>query len=173
MKLTTLLEKVFNLIVQFFETKEGDTVDKLIKKYANKYNIPEEIVRGIINAESNFNPNAIRYEDHYRWLVKPLDKYHYHKDTERIGQKTSWGLMQVMGAVGREKGFEGKFLSELVKPKLSLEYGCKHLHSFYKKYNDWEDAVSSYNQGSPRKTPQGEYENQAYVDKVMNYKMKG
>lgn len=148
--------------------KGGDSLEKLIRKYADKYDIPLKLLKNMINAESGGNTFAVRYEDHYRWLVKPLDKYHWHKETERIGQKTSWGLLQIMGAVARERGFEGRYLAQLCDPELGLEYGCKHLKWNYNRYNDWYDAVSAYNQGNNRKNKSGEYANQRYVNQVMD-----
>jgi soluble lytic murein transglycosylase-like protein len=139
----------------------------LIKKYADKYEIPFKLLLNMVHAESGGNPFAVRYEDHYRWLIKPLDKYHWHAETEKIGQKTSWGLLQVMGAVARERGFKGRYLAQLCDPEEGLKYGCKHLKWNYNRYNNWYDAVSAYNQGSNRKNSEGNYQNQSYVDKVM------
>jgi soluble lytic murein transglycosylase-like protein len=78
---------------------------------------------------------------------------------------TSWGLMQVMGAVAREYGHEGH-CGLLFKPEIGLDYGCRHLKMYFDKFSDWKDAVASYNAGSPRKREDGSYQNQAYVDKV-------
>jgi len=46
--------------------------------------------------------------------------------TELLGQQTSWGLMQIMGATARERGFRG-WLTELCDPATNLEWGCRHL----------------------------------------------
>lgn len=140
---------------------------KIIKKYANQYGIPTGLIRAIIKVESSGNNFAMRYENHYKWLVKPLNKFHWHKETEEKAQKTSWGLMQIMGAVARERGFEGRYLSELTKPELGIKFGCKHLKWNYNRYDDWSDAISAFNQGSNRKDSQGEYQNQSYVNKVL------
>jgi soluble lytic murein transglycosylase-like protein len=171
--------KIIKLLKSILELLEGDYMktnknkyDDIIEKYSNKYDIPKNIIKAIIKTESDFNTNAIRYETNYRWLVEPFDKFHWHTETERITQKISFGLMQIMGAVAREKGFDGQFLTELLKPEIGIKYGCKHLHDFYKRYNNLEDAISSYNQGSPRKNDEGEYINQSYVDKVLSYAKK-
>ena len=138
--------------------------DIIIAK-SEKYDIPAELVSAIIKVESSGDTNAIRYEDHYKWFYKP-ESYKGHKDTERIAQKTSWGLMQVMGAVARELGFKGRFLSELLIPELGIEYGCKQLKRQYNRYGNWQDAISAYNQGNNKKLDNGDYANQIYVDKV-------
>lgn len=144
-------------------------MEKIIKEVAEKYSIPVNLVKAVVFCESADNTFAIRYEPHYKWLYKP--KYFSSRNiisdaTEIEAQKTSWGLMQVMGAVARERGFTGAYLSELVMPEVGLEYGCKHLKLYYNKYKNWKDAVASYNAGSPRKKDNGEYVNQYYVDKV-------
>ena len=86
--------------------------------------------------------------------------------TERIAQKTSYGCMQVMGAVARELGFKGLYLSELCDPEVALNYGCMHLANYYRKHGTWKRAVSAYNQGNARVNADGSFKNQAYVDKV-------
>lgn len=138
-----------------------DTYDDEIQLVAEKYGLPWLAVKAVVSVESSFRPDAMRYEKGYRWLVgKDLSL------TEEDAQKTSWGLMQVMGAVARGYGFTGD-LRQLLSPMVGLEYGCRHLAYYYQKYAIWCDAISSYNQGSPRKTDEGRYHNQEYVDKVM------
>lgn len=142
-------------------------MQEIIKRISKRYGIPAGLIRAIIEVESSGNTFAMRYEKNYPYLVKPFDKYHWHKATEKEGQKTSWGLMQIMGAVARERGFEGRYLSELTKPELGIKYGCKHLKWNYNRYKDWSDAISAFNQGSNRKYRDGSYQNQGYVDKVL------
>lgn len=142
-------------------------MEKLIKKYSNKYGIPAGLIKSIIEAESSGNTYAMRYEKNWKWFDEPLTRFHWHESTERQAQKFSWGLMQIMGAVARERGFEGRFLSELTKPELGIKFGCKHLKWNYKRYGNWSDAISAYNQGNNRKDDEGNYENQNYVDKVL------
>ena len=144
-----------------------DDLQEYIDKYSEKYDIPQGLVKAIIEVESGGNTYAMRYEDHYRWLVKPFSQFHWHDGTEKQGQKTSWGLMQIMGAVARERGFKGRYLSALTNPEIGIEYGCKHLKWQYDRYSDWQDAISAFNQGSNRKTSQGRYQNQDYVDMVV------
>ena len=144
-------------------------MQEVIEKYAEMYDIPQKLLEAIIETESANNKWAIRYEDHYRWLFRP--NYYASQniislDTEKEAQKTSWGLMQIMGAVARERGFDGAYLSELCKPEVGIKYGSKHLKMHYKKYDNWKDAVASYNAGSPRHKDNGDYVNQRYVDKV-------
>lgn len=141
--------------------------DRLIAKYSAQYGIPADLLRAVIQVESGGNPWAIRYEPRYRWLYNDARPVRgVSADTEREAQKTSWGLMQVMGAVARERGFDKPFLSELCDPSKGMEYGCKHLAAYYRRHGDWERAVVSYNAGSPRRREDGRWVNQAYLDKI-------
>ena len=137
----------------------------LIKSAASRRSLPWELVYAICQVESSLNPSAIRHEPHYRWLVGDNETM---SPTERQDQMTSWGLMQVMGAVARELGHTGP-LSDLLDPPTGLFYGCLHLRRFRAKYDIWPDVIAAYNAGSPRRVAGqiGPYVNQSYVDKVL------
>jgi soluble lytic murein transglycosylase-like protein len=47
--------------------------------------------------------------------------------SEAYARGFSWGLMQVMGQVAREMGFDGTFLSATCDPEQGLAIGCKLL----------------------------------------------
>ncbi len=150
--------------------------DPLIQDIAKKHELPWSLVKAICMVESSFNPWAMRYElddprtpkkeNDYRWLYGDPLKMPFH---EYVSQKVGWGMMQIQGAVARELGFTGRFLSELCDPRINIEYGCKHLKGFYRRYGNWSDAIASYNAGSPRKGQDGKYVNQKYVDSVTTY----
>lgn len=144
--------------------------ERLICKHSHHFGIPNELLRAIIQVESGGDTWAIRYEPGYRWLYNEARPPRgVSGPTEREAQKTSWGLMQVMGAVAREHGFDGRFLSKLCDPSVGIEYGCKHLASLYRRFgqrNGWEGVAAAYNAGSPRRREDGRWENQGYVDKV-------
>lgn len=137
----------------------------LIKSAASRRSLPWELVYAICQVESSLNPSAIRHEPRYRWLVGDNETL---SPTERQDQMTSWGLMQVMGAVARELGHTGP-LSDLLDPPTGLFYGCLHLRRFRAKYDIWPDVIAAYNAGSPRRVAGqiGPYVNQSYVDKVL------
>lgn len=118
---------------------------------AKKHGLDPAIVYGVCMTESSMNPQAVRYEPHYRYLfypekVKPTTCSY---DTERILQKMSIGLMQVMGAVYREMGFTGWLTDTIGNPFAQLDYGCRHLAAKIKKYGP-ELGILSYNSGSPK-----------------------
>lgn len=144
---------------------DHSTLLTLIKSAAARRSLPWELVYAICQVESRLNPTATRHEPHYRWLVGDNESM---SPTERRDQMTSWGLMQVMGAVARELGHTGP-LSDLLDPPTGLFYGCLHLRRFRAKYDIWPDVIASYNAGSPRRVAGqiGPYVNQSYVDKVL------
>lgn len=143
-----------------------------IKTICEPMNLDPFLVAAIIMVESAGNPCAVRYEKswRYHWDVRTFAQIAgTSQDTEHFGQSASWGLMQVMGTVAREHGFRGMFTQLCVEPELGIRYGCLHLKKFIEKYDTIEDAVVSYNCGSPRRTEGGFYEQQGYVDKVMAF----
>lgn len=145
---------------------DHDELITLIKAAATRRSLPWELVYAICQIESSLNPAATRHEPHYRWLVGDNEAM---SPTERQDQMTSWGLMQVMGAVARELGHQGP-LSDLLNPPTGLFYGCLHLRRFRAKYDLWPDVIAAYNAGSPRRIAGqiGPYVNQSYVDKVLH-----
>ena len=147
-------------------------LDILARAAAERHDLPVHLVSAIIKVESNGNPWAVRYEPaFYKRYIVPLPISPYPPcslDTERVMRATSFGLLQVMGQVARERGFAGTFLSELCEPTVGLEYGCPHLAKLRDRHLekwDWEGVAASFNSGSPRRDG-GRWVNQAYVDKV-------
>lgn len=90
----------------------------------------------------------------------------YGVDTETALQRFSYGLPQLMGAVLREYGYAGSLHLLPTMPGVVLDYACQHLRRYMQKHPNEVDWISSWNQGSPAKTPGGLYRNQVYVDKV-------
>lgn len=146
-------------------TMDHDELMTFIKAAAARRSLPWELVYAICQVESSLNPAATRHEPHYRWLVGDNEAM---SPSERHDQMTSWGLMQVMGAVARELGHQGPF-EDLLHPPTGLFYGCLHLRRFRAKYDLWPDVIAAYNAGSPRRVAGqiGPYVNQSYVDKVL------
>lgn len=171
--------------------KRTSEYDGLIEDYAGAFNLPVSLVHGIVAVESNYVTHAWRAEPPYQYLWDmvrnrpfrkitpmerkseqapkdfPYDKTISSRDSEWWGQQSSWGLMQVMGAVSREHGFKGYFPA-LCEPEIGLKYGCLHLahhrDRFYHRHG-WEGVVAAYNAGAPRKK-NGGWVNQRYVNKV-------
>ena len=118
---------------------------------------------GLIHAESNWNPYAIRYEPaYYTRYVQPLDGL---TATEEHSLAMSWGLCQIMGQTARRMGFMGKYLAELCDPLTNLEYAARLLKENYNETHSWTAALAMYN-GGPTGNRQPPYRNQYYVDRV-------
>lgn len=146
---------------------------KIIEEAADIHCHPANLISAIVQVESAFDPSAIRYEPTFyaRYVLGGLFKpiYPCSQETETHARAMSWGLMQVMGQVARERGFKGTFLSELCDPVVGLHCGCKHLTYLRSRYEDshgMEGVVAAYNAGSPRKNHTGQFVNQVYVEKI-------
>lgn len=134
-------------------------------------NLSPDLVYGIIKTESDCRHYVVRYEPGYRYLFKP---HHVcppgcSVDTEIALQKTSFGLMQVMGAVFREHGYQDWLSFVLLKPWLQVRYGCAHLN---RKITEWglTGGIAAYNAGRPVfREGTREFVNQEYVDKVLGF----
>lgn len=147
------------------------SIVNIIDLIAPTYNLDPVLIQAIIATESSFNVNAMRYESQFTYLTNPpthAGRLGTSIETEATLQRFSWGLMQLMGSVFRELGFMEP-LPLALEPHINIQFGCLHLSNYLKKYGQVEDAISSYNQGSPRRDPNGKYYNAVYVDKVLNF----
>lgn len=139
-----------------------------ISDVASEENVPTALLAAIVFCESGGNPYACRFEKDYKWILD-TKKYALENNitetTEMMLQMTSWGLCQVMGAVGREYGLKGSIL-KLLEPRVNLQIACKLIKKLTARYQERDDIIASYNAGSPVKTLEGKYKNQAYVEKV-------
>lgn len=147
----------------------------LVETFAAYCAMPEELVLAIVQVESSGDPWAWNPEPHYRYLVNvrtgqpfraltPLERNSEtppkdfpclagDPDQEWWGQQASWGLMQLMGACARERGFKGPYLTELCDPAMNLRYGCQHLNFMRRRYFDRHGlagVLSAWNTGSPQ-----------------------
>lgn len=143
----------------------------LIVDAAEYFKIDPRFLFALIKCESNFECYACRYEPNYEWLHQPeliAKKLSSTIETHIAQQRTSWGLMQVMGAnlyyIGGGEHFD-TWPAELVEPELNLEIGCKMLLKLKKKWRYSLDLYAAYNAGSVRKDRDGEYINKTAVDR--------
>lgn len=160
--------------------------DELIVSIATVTGVNPRLAAAVCDVESSRNPWAYNPEPRYRYLwdvvtrapfraltdseqtseIPPLDfpsPLGAPRDAEWWGQQASWGLMQVMGAVARERGFLGTFLPELCNPETGLLYGCLHLAAQCRRYPAFADALAAYNAGRPGTTA-----GVAYAEKVLS-----
>ena len=104
---TSAADAVFAPEGRFGPTKveaRSPELDALIARYANHYQVPEELVRRVVKRESTFNPAA------------------------RNGPY--WGLMQILPATARSMGHDGP-ASELLDAETNLKYAVRYLRGAY------------------------------------------
>ncbi len=100
----------------------------LARRVAQQHNLDPALVCAVIEQESGWNPWAIRYEPaFFTRYVAPLYTNNKISASEAYARGFSWGLMQVMGQVARENGFDAPFLSALCDPEQGIAVGCRVL----------------------------------------------
>jgi soluble lytic murein transglycosylase-like protein len=100
----------------------------LARKAAAAQSLDPALVCALIEQESGWNPWAMRYEPaFFSKYVASLYTNNKITVTEAYARGFSWGLMQVMGQVAREFGFDALFLSALCEPEQGLAVGCRVL----------------------------------------------
>lgn len=136
-----------------------------IEAKAGTFDVDPDVIEALVMAESGGRINASRYEPNF--YAKYVRDGEYPKEMHKE-LSTSWGLMQVMGLVAYEYGLRHNIKKTLCTIEGGIWYGMMHFARFLRKYGNLDDAIASYNAGSPRKKA-GRYTNQKYVDKVKQY----
>ena len=138
----------------------------LILQFASDYKLDSDLLFAVIETESAGNKYAMRYEEAYPWLyevTKMAKAVGCTTSTMKMMQRTSYGLMQIMGGVAYENKFRG-WGAELCNPEINLEYGCKHLKKMVDRYGPSpSDSYAAYNSGSVRMIYKDVYVNQRAV----------
>ena len=99
-----------------------------VQKYAEEYDIPEDLLWAVIKVESDF-------------------------DTRAYSSAGAMGLMQMMPSTfewltGEEHLGEHLSVQSLYEPDVSIRYGAYYLRYLYQKFNcNWETALAAYNGG--------------------------
>lgn len=103
-------------------------LEALARKAATAQALDPALVCAIVEQESAWNTWAIRFEPaFFSKYVASLYTNNKVTATEAYARGFSWGLMQVMGQVARETGFDAPFLAALCDPEQGLAIGCKVL----------------------------------------------
>ena len=147
----------------------------LINDAATRHGLPPSLVAAMAQVESEGNPWATRYEPGFytRYVEKNPDVKAVSPcslDTERRLRATSFGLLQVMGQVARERGFKGAYLTQLCDPATGLDIGCKHLAAFAARFKEpfgWSAVCAAYNGGAGAVKGHNNYTNAEYPAKVL------
>lgn len=141
------------------------------KRMSIKYAVPPNLILAIIYQESRGRNWTYRYEPRCKYNFTPgyyARKHYITDDSEIMAQRTSWGLMQIMGFRARELGFDG-ILTQLCISSIGIEYGVKNLSGLLIKYEKEDEIIASYNSGSPVYKIKGELMNRDYVDSVKGW----
>lgn len=145
-------------------------MDARLYRIAGDHGLSAQLVAALVSVESSGNPWAIRPEPRYRYLVdcrtsRPFRELSPDELSSKIApvdfpffagsreqewwlQQCSLGPMQVMGAVAREQGFRGPYLTALCDPEVGLPIGCRVLagHVEWAK-GDVARALAAFNAG--------------------------
>lgn len=129
----------------------------LVTPTALKFGLQPSLVAAVCEQESSWNPWAIRFEPAFeaRYIKPALPDA---PTTREITKAMSFGLMQIMGEVAIELGWDGKFLTELCDPATGILYGCKKLQRCYLQHRDDSTSLLAYNGGG----------NSFYADQVLS-----
>ena len=122
----------------------------LASRAAVAQSLDPALVCAVVEQESGWNPWAIRYEPaFFAKYVANLYTNNKISASEAYARGFSWGLMQVMGQVARETGFDATFLSALCDPEQGLATGCKVLRKkFDAMAGDMTRALLAWNGGA-------------------------
>jgi len=121
----------------------------LARRAAIAQSLDPALVCAVVEQESAWNPWAMRYEPlFFAKYVAILYTNNKVSSSEAYARGFSWGLMQVMGQVARESGFDALFLSALCDPEQGLAIGCKVLRKkFDAMAGDTTRALLAWNGG--------------------------
>lgn len=141
----------------------------IIKGEAERTGLNWILLAAIAQKESSGDGYAMRYERNWLYFFD-TDRFarllNITEETERQAQRFSYGHCQLMLSVARELGF-AEPAGKLFDPIINFHYAANKLKKLIEKHKAMPDAISSYNQGSPRRGIDGKFKNQLYVDGVM------
>ena len=124
--------------------RRNSTFDEHIRLAAEKYGLSPPLLKAVMEAESNFNPEA-------------------------VSDRGATGLMQLMPTTAHDL-----FVLDLYDPAQNIEGGAHYLRQLYDQFgNDLEKVLAAYNAGPEAVRRSGGAvppipETQAYVRKVLS-----
>lgn len=112
--------------IEYSVYPKPDEYATYVKKYSEKFYVPEEIVWAVIKTESNFNASA-------------------------VSNKGAVGLMQLIEPtfedISNLRLKEGLPSGMRYDPETSIRYGTYYLSYLYDRYGDWDTVIAAYNGG--------------------------
>ncbi len=113
--------------IQFLYPKK---YSEYVLKYANEYNIDENLVYAVIKAESNFNPKA-----------------QSNKSAIGLMQLLESTAMDIMKVIKYDNKMKNSINDLLLDAETNINFGTKYLSILIDKYENIEIAVTAYNAG--------------------------
>lgn len=138
------------------------TLASHILLHSRRLNVNPHLVAAVIHQESKGDIWAVRYEPEFykRYLqTKTKDSLGGYwsplcsVETERRLRAHSFGAMQIMGQVARERGFKGEYLTQLCDPAINVMFGVEFLHELLEKHGSVEKALLRWNGGGDPNYP--------------------
>jgi len=122
----------------------------LAKRNAISFALDPALVCAVVEQESAWNTFSMRFEPaFFAKYVASLYTNNKVTASEAYARGFSWGLMQVMGQVARESGYDAPFLSAICDPQQGLALGCKVLRrKFDVSGGDTTRALLAWNGGA-------------------------
>lgn len=156
------------------------TTDEILKTYeldiahnAETHELPYALIAAVIQVESGGNPWAVRFEPAFYGLIQRggfTAPAGVSRPTEMNARAMSWGLMQIMGQVARERGCKLQYLSQLCNPSDGINWGCRQLAKcrdrFLQRYG-WAAVTAAYNGGFGAVKQDGTFTNPHYPRAVL------
>ena len=113
------------LIVAFEKNDCPHPYSDLVSNYAEKYDVPENLIYAVIRVESNFKADA-------------------------LSSKGARGLMQIMPIAYEDYCYytgEDFDVSLLSDPETNISVGAYLLARLYRHYGNWDTVLAAYNAG--------------------------
>ena len=111
------------LMIKLFYKKE---YSEFVTKYAQKYDVDENLIYALIKAESNF-------------------------EVEAVSNKDAQGLMQLMYSTAEDVAKKNDIeltAENILEPDINITIGTIYISTLLKKYDCVEVALAAYNAGS-------------------------
>ncbi len=148
--------------------------DKILDEKEEKYGIPKGLLKGLAMRESYGDPLKLNERGDGGvglFQFQPGTAKHYnlsiYGDSGQTGKDKEHG--EEMKALVSKYNYNYAVLSQIderFNVEKSSDAAARFLVDLYKRYKDWDKALSAYNRGTPAKNPQSTN----HVKKVLEYK---